>query len=337
MKTFFCGFTFAWVNCLVTIAAISPEDLAELKQRAMTGEAEALYRLGEIYEYGNGVNANVNRAFSYYLPAARAKHKEALARVQALREILDAEKMVLLGESHFIELGKGVKMELLSVPAGTFLMGSPRTEAGRLNHEAQTRVTLSAFSLGKTEVTQAQWTALMGKNPSKRKGDDLPVEMVSWYDAIRFCEKLTEYAQAEGRLPKNMKFTLPTEAQWEYACRAGTLKAFYAGEQESDLSRLAWWRENADAKTHPVADRHANRWSFYDMLGNVREWCLDRYAERLSDGKDPLETEGTSCVCRGGAWNASWEACRAASRAEYSPSTRSADLGFRVALVKIEE
>jgi formylglycine-generating enzyme required for sulfatase activity len=153
-------------------------------------------------------------------------------------------------------------LKLLPIPAGTFTMGEGSDGPAPVH-----LVTISKpFFLGATEVTQAQWSVVMGGNPSKFKGDKLPVENVSWDDAMAFCKKLTERERTAGRLPAGYIYTLPTEAQWEYACRAGTI-----GRYAGDLDAMAWYDENSSRKTHPVGSKKANGWGLSDMHGNVWE------------------------------------------------------------------
>lgn len=222
-------------------------------------------------------------------------------------------------------------LELLPIPAGTFTMGSPANESGRGSDEGpQTQVTLREFWLGKTEVTQAQWLAVMGKNLSHFKGPTLPVERVSWDEAMTFCRKLTERERVAGRLPEGYAYQLPTEAQWEYACRAGTTGA-YAGS----LDAMAWYGANSGFRTQPVATKQANAWGLHDMHGNVWEWCLARYANRLPGGStsEPRgAASGVFRVRRGGGWYDSAGHCRSARRSGGTPDFRSFSLGLRLAL-----
>ena len=208
-------------------------------------------------------------------------------------------------------------------------MGSPSNESGRYIEETQHRVTLSqGFHLGATEVTQAQWESVMGSNPSNFKGRDLPVEQVSWEDAMSFCRKLTERERAAGRLTAGDAYTLPSEAQWEYACRAGTTGA-YAG----DLESMAWYDPNSGGKTHAVGTKRANAWGLYDMHGNVYEWCSDWY-EAYPSGSvaDPTGARsGPDRVNRGGSWYNDASYCRSAPRSGDDPGGRSRYLGFRLA------
>jgi formylglycine-generating enzyme required for sulfatase activity len=171
-----------------------------------------------------------------------------------------------------------LSMEMLWVEPGTFEMGSQTTEAGRGNNETPYTVTLtSGFYLGKHEVTQTQWEKVMGSNPNKFKGADRPVEEVSWNDVTSFCEKLTELESEAGRLPAGMTYQLPTEAEWEYACRAGTTTAFSFGDEltAKDANYAHDGYGTGLQRTSNVGEYAANPWGFHDMHGNVWEWCAD--------------------------------------------------------------
>jgi formylglycine-generating enzyme required for sulfatase activity len=222
------------------------------------------------------------------------------------------------------------KLELRRIPAGSFRMGSA---GGDTDERPVTEVTLRQFWLGRTEVTQAQWQALMGGNPSGRKGDNLPVTRVSWDEVLEFCRQLTERERVAGRLPPGFAYTLPTEAQWEYACRAGT-----SGDYAGSLSEFGWYAPNSSRQTQPVGTKRANLWGLHDMHGNVFEWCLDWYEDRLPGQvvEDPTGPRtGANRVVRGGAWNSDPELCRSSSRNSNPPAARADVLGFRVALSSI--
>jgi formylglycine-generating enzyme required for sulfatase activity len=233
-------------------------------------------------------------------------------------------------------LGGGVSLVLKAITPGTFIMGSPDTEAGHSDDERPlTRVTITkVFWLGQTEVTQAQWQAVMGSNPSKFVGADRPVETVSWNDAMAFCQKLTAQEQAAGRLPAGFRYTLPTEAQWEYSCRAGTTGPF-AGP----LDVMGWYSANSGEETKPVRQKQANAWGLYDMHGNVWEWCLDRYADRLPGGSvdDPQGApSGSFRIRRGGSYSFSEGFCRSpGQRGGSGPNYLHNHNGFRLALSSI--
>jgi formylglycine-generating enzyme required for sulfatase activity len=179
-----------------------------------------------------------------------------------------------------IDLGGGVNMDLVLIKPGTFMMGSRKDDAGaKPVHE----VTITKpFYMGVYEVTQAQWKALMGRNPATFKGNDLPVEQVSWEDCQKFLAKLKKKA-GEG-----MVCRLPTEAEWEYACRAGSKTEYCFGFDVDSLGEYAWFGERIDGKTHPVGQKEPNAWGLYDMHGNVWEWCADWY-ECWYYGKSPKE------------------------------------------------
>ncbi len=224
-------------------------------------------------------------------------------------------------------------LDLLWVPPGTFTMGSPTDEPERHKAEGpQMCVTLTrGFWLGRTEVTQAQYEAVTGLNPStfKTAGRDAPVDRVSWIDAMAFCRKLNERERAAGRLPEGYAYTLPTEAQWEYAHRAGATGA-YPGEP--DVS--AWCDRNSGGTTHAVGLKRANPWGFHDMAGNVIEWCLDWYGDypggAVTDPTGPAR--GYYRMARGGSWRTDARLGRSAARSGGSEGRLDYTIGFRIAL-----
>jgi len=233
-----------------------------------------------------------------------------------------------------------IKLEMIWLNPGSFMMGSPENELGRSPKEILHEVTLTkGYWLGKYPVTQEQYTAVMSDNPSYFNGDKLPVESVSWQRAIDFCTKLTEMERKSERLPKGYKYTLPTEAQWEYACRAGTSGALNSGkdlknkEKCPEMEELGWYRSNC-LGTHPVGEKQSNAWGFYDMHGNVWEWCLDWFGDYSSTAmKDPTGPDkGTVRIVRGGGWYSCADSCRSAFRHYFGPSYSSSIRGFRVAL-----
>ena len=252
------------------------------------------------------------------------------------------------GENCVIPLPQGVKLEMVWVKPGTFIMGSPEDELGRQEWENQHEVTLTqGYWMGKYEVTQGQYEAVMEKNPSNFKGADLPVEMMTWHDATNFCAKLTEIEKSAGRLPKGYEYTLPTEAQWEYACRAGTTTALNSGKnlsnksECSEVDEVGWYGFNSDDKSHPVGQKLPNAWGLYDMYGNVFELCLDCciyknekiITDTYEDGvKNPICTTGLNHVMRGGAWNCYASRCRSALRSYGYPDNHNNNVGFRVVL-----
>ena len=219
------------------------------------------------------------------------------------------------------------------VPPGTFVMGSPLSEVGRSTDEVPHTVTLAqGFWLSDHETTQAEYQAMMGNNPSNWKGDALPVETVSWNDAVLYCQKLTERDRAAGRITVQQAYRLPTESEWEYASRAGT-----TGARHGELDAIAWWDGNSGWEPHVVKRKQANAWGLYDMLGNVWEWCGDWYGDYPTGSvTDPIGPgSGSFRVVRGGScYSGAWNA-RSARRNWYAPGDRLNSLGFRPALSSV--
>ncbi|MBQ9770329.1 MAG: SUMF1/EgtB/PvdO family nonheme iron enzyme [Lentisphaeria bacterium] len=270
------------------------------------------------------------------------RYEAAETVLAELCNILNKHKNQLIAGK--VELPGGHILEMVQIEPGTFTMGSPANELGRWDNEKQHQVTLTKrFYLGKYPVTQKEYQAVMGNNPSYFKGDNLPVEQVSWDDAKRFCSKLNDLKRDE--LPAGYRFDLPTEAQWEYACRAGTTTALNNGlnltsedGRCSNLDKVAWYDENSDGKTHPVGQKKPNAWGLYDMHGNVWEWCNDLYANYPSGAvTDPTGlASGSSRVLRGGSWDDCAQSCRSAGRYSFDPTYRLNYVGFRVALVPVQ-
>jgi formylglycine-generating enzyme required for sulfatase activity len=237
------------------------------------------------------------------------------------------------------ELTNSIGMKLVLIPKGTFMMGSPESEQGRNEDETQHEVTISKdYYLGVYEVTQAQYEKVIGKNPSHFQGAivgnenaDLPVDNVSWEDAVEFCKKLSDLPEEKktGRV-----YRLPTEAEWEYACRAGSKTAYSFDDEEGLLPEYGWFNRNSSDRTHTVGLLEPNAWGLYDMHGNVWEWCSDRHGKypkgAVSDPTGPKE--GSLRVSRGGSWSNGAAICRSAFRFGRSPVVRYDDLGFRLAL-----
>jgi formylglycine-generating enzyme required for sulfatase activity len=232
-------------------------------------------------------------------------------------------------------------MVFVLVPAGEFVMGSPASEAGREPQEVQHEVVISRpFYLGKFEVTQARWRAVMGSNPSVHQGQrfgdtgTLPVEHVSWGDCREFLSRLNQRVPGGG-------FRLPTEAEWEYACRAGTTTAYSFGDDPSKIDDYAWYVENAE-KPQAIGKKKPNPWGLHDMHGNVAEWCSDYYDKDYyakspkADPKGPekgvLPTDYNDFyrVIRGGCWLDEARACRSACRFRAMPHDPYRLIGFRV-------
>jgi len=207
-------------------------------------------------------------------------------------------------------------------------MGSPESEADR-HHDNETQHLVKItkpFYLSVHEVTQQQYEQVMGKNPSKYKGETKPVEQVKWNEAVEFCRKLSD---EEG-----VEYRLPTEAEWEYACRAGTITAYSFGDDVSQLGEYAWYNANSENTTHPVGEKKPNAWGLYDMHGNVWEWCQDWYGayESLKLASDPTgPASGTYRVLPGGAFVYQPRLVRAANHFNTPPNDRSPNIGFRLA------
>ena len=229
-------------------------------------------------------------------------------------------------EKFVLDLGGGVKMEFVWIKAGKFTMGDETCPDAR-PHE----VTLSKdYWLQATETTQAQWQAVMGENPSNFKGADRPVDQVSWIDCRLFMQRLNEKAKADL---KGWKAALPTEAEWEYACRAGSKGKWCFGDDKSKLGEYAWFNENSDNQPHPVGKKKPNAWGLYDMHGNLWEWCEDWYGEYPENAvKDPTGPEkGEMRVQRGGTWVGTDLHARSANRGSVPPARRLIQ-GLRTAL-----
>lgn len=248
-------------------------------------------------------------------------------------------------------------MTFIYIPPGKFVMGSPESEKGRdWNEDLHTVILSKGFYIQETEVTQAQWSALVEGNPSAFKdcGPQCPVDTVSWDECMQFISFLNQYERTNS-------YRLPTEAEWEYACRAGSRTPFYAGEMTQEgctpvdpvLDQIAWYCGNSGYKNppdvlrpHPVKTKRPNAWGLYDMHGNVQEWCLDRCKWRTlwslkgrtgvvtstykNNIVDPLSKEGDRRIFRGGAWHQPPQYLRSAKRGYYKPVAKRNSLGFRI-------
>ena len=273
---------------------------------------------------GSDVEIINDSAQQSVIPAKAEIHKAPPAK-----EILEAPKKHITNK-----LG----MEFVLIPPGEFLMGSPEDEPERYDNEKQHRVIISrAFYMQTTTVTQGQWEKLMGNNPShfEDEGENCPVENVSWDDTQEFIKKLN---LDSARLPageRSRTYRLPTEAEWEYACRAGTTTAYCFGDDAGRLGEYAWYSGNSEKRTHSVGQLKPNVWGLHDMHGNVWEWCQDWWSgdypsDTVTDpGGQPT---GSSRVLRGGSWVNSAERCRSADRGNISPGYRGVDYGIRLVL-----
>jgi formylglycine-generating enzyme required for sulfatase activity len=269
-------------------------------------------------------------------PALSEIISRSLAHLQASSALAVHERRA--GEEQEFEIAPGVKIVMCWIPPGEFLMGSPEDEVGRRDKETQHRVTITqGFWLAKTLTTQAQWEAVMGNNPSHFNGMNLPVESVSWNEISEpggFMDKANRFAVA-GEI-----FSLPTEAQWEYACRAGTTTALNNRKNLTteygmclNLDEVAWYGMNSDRKTQPVGQKKANAYGLLDMQGNVWEWCMD-WCEDYTTGAqvDPQgPISGSHRVNRGGGWYCYANGCRVATRSFFNPGGTVNSIGFRIA------
>jgi formylglycine-generating enzyme required for sulfatase activity len=219
------------------------------------------------------------------------------------------------------------EIEMVFVQGDTFTMGCTSEQGSDCYkwEKPSHSVPVSSFSIGKYEVTQAQWKAVMGSNPSYSKGDNLPVEDVSWNDVQEFIKKLN------SQTGKN--YRLPTEAEWEYAARGGSKSKGYKYSGSNDIDNVAWFGENSGSTTHPVGTKQPNELGIYDMSGNVLEWCSDWYGTySASAQQNPMgASSGSDRVYRGGSWRDLASGCRVAFRFTDAPGNSGDDLGFRLA------
>jgi formylglycine-generating enzyme required for sulfatase activity len=333
---------------------ISPDDAESIEAEVLQPYTELAHKLGEYekalieaVESGYPFSPVVEAALkAYYEEGLKLKYEhiaeieqrilkavKSSLKIQFTSVKIDAKGKIIdrpQGEAEiFIEdLGEGVSLTMVKIPGGEFLMGSPTSEEGHNNSESpQHLVKVPEFYMGQTLVTQAQWQQIMGNNPSHFTGDGkLPVEQVSWLDTQEFCQKLFEQTQREYRLP--------SEAEWEYACRAKTTTPFYFGETITD--KLANYGR-CRSKTTPVGEFSPNAFGLYDLHGNLWEWCQDRWHENYegapingSSWLDLAAAENALRVLRGGSWNDFPRLCRSAARIVNSPDNRISNFGFRV-------
>jgi len=278
---------------------------------ARQGDAEAQYSLGKLYETGNGVTTNIVKARRLFKDAALQGH-EGAARAMEQIKIMPATNPV----------HGSLDSEMVAIPAGEFWMGSAdNDEAASNNEKPRHKVMVQAFSLGKYEVTQGQWKSVMGSNPSTFQdcGENCPVERVSFNDVQKFIEKLNALT--------GKTYRLPTEAEWEYACRAGGVFRYCGGD---DPASVAWYWDNSRGTTHPVGEKQPNSFGLQDMSGNVWEWTCSAYTGHYGDGGESLCAGGDrSRVVRGGSWNNDPQFLRSGDRLRFDRAGNY--LGFRLA------
>jgi formylglycine-generating enzyme required for sulfatase activity len=284
----------------------------------------------------DGVSPDNSQQSLTALSDARAISARIKTRVDLVTRLLQEERTLDRLLPELVSFPAGTLRTLggtdcVWCPPGQFLMGSPAGEAQRDCDEVQHIVTLTqGFWLLDHEVTQAEYLEVTGSNPSQFIGDlNRPVEGVTWDDAVIYCQKLTERERAAGRITEQQAYRLPTEAEWEYAARAGTM-----GPRYGELDAIGWWSGNAGDRTEPVSQKAANAWGLHDTMGNVWEWCSDWYGDyptgSVTDPRGP--SSGDRRVVRGGSWFNGAKSARSADRGRLDPGVRTNNLGFRPAL-----
>ncbi len=262
-------------------------------------------------------------------PSSKVNHQEEFADAQRKKDE-EAKRQQQLEEQRKKEeeakRSSALNIEMVYVAGGTFMMGASLYDPGAYGDERPAHsVTLSGYYIGRYEVTQKQWVRIMGSNPSRWKGDNLPVENVSWEDIQEFLRKLN------ARTGKN--YRLPTEAEWEFAARGGNSSCGYKYSGSDNIGNVAWYKDNSGSKTHPVGTQSPNELGIYDMAGNVYEWCQDWYDGYSSAAQtNPTgPSSGALRVLRGGSCFNYAKYCRVSSRYDYAPGSRFINCGFRLA------
>ena len=343
---------------VVAVAAVAAT-FSEIKEQALLGDREAMYQLSKCYMEGNGVAADYDRSDYWLERAARegqpdakrvldlmggktelssSKRAQLAAEEKRERERLLAERQrgnnggstvtppATGGNLTFTV--NGVSLTMVAVPGGTFTMGATSEQGSDAfdGEKPAHSVTLRSFYIGQTEVTQELWQAVLGNNPSYKKGAKLPVERVSWDDCQEFIRKLN---QMTGK-----NFRLPTEAEWEYAARGGNRSRGYKYSGSNNIGDVAWYGDKIGSSTHEVATKRANELGLYDMSGNVWEWCSDWYGSYSSSAQtNPTgPSSGSLRVFRGGGWGDFAGFCRVSGRNRRSPGDRGNGVGLRLAL-----
>jgi len=308
-------------------------------ERTHQAQLQRRTRLREVYKLWVADTDKLERVLAY--PDHTVSPEQKTAYQEEFQRVYDP----WLEDLRRLDSGevKSIGMRMAWIPAGSFEMGSPSSEPGRGSDERRHQVTLTQdYLMAETEVTQRQWRAVMGSDPSHFDGGgDLPVESVSWHEAIEFCNELSK---REGLKPAYRVeddeiiwetgadgYRLPTEAEWEYACRAGARTSFWAGDSIPELEGAGWYSSNSGERTHPVGQKGPNRWGLLDVHGNVWEWCWDRAAaypfEPATDPAGPVP--GSHRIVRGGSWGNLASYCRSAARSNCHQDTRYPHLGLR--------
>lgn len=251
-----------------------------------------------------------------------------------LPEELDEEEAEELIDKHYVSVDD-ISFAMVSVLGGAFDIGATPEQGlyAAFDEKPSIQVTVSSFYMAEAPVTQALWTAIMGENPSHFKGDDLPVERVSWEDCQEFIKRLN--------LKTHMKFRLPTEAEWEYAARGGHLSKHmkYAGANDDAKGNCLWFKENSLSQSHPVKTKQPNELELYDMCGNISEWCSDWYFNSYANQGERINPKGPSSgmakVYRGGSWDDKAMNCRVSKRFSMNPIFKNKLVGLRLAATNI--
>lgn len=309
----------------------------------MSDELREVYQFDYSQAKPNRFAAKIKKDGEVVMPAESKEATGRVASMRSLKTIIVVMIVTLLAATVTAQdpppgLSNSLKMEFRLIPKGKFVMGVPRDEYGRLEEDElpQHEVAITRpFYMGVYEVTQSQYESVTGVNPShfknSKNNSQLPVENVTWYQAHEFCVKLSDHPQEKS---KGRKYRLPTEAEWEYACRAGTKTAYGFGADRKMLGQYAWYLDNSGEKTHPVGEKLPNPFGLYDMHGNVSEWCSDWFAtypsEPVMDPHGPIT--GDYKVHRGSSFNHWAIHLRSGNRSEHKPNVATYTIGFRVVL-----
>lgn len=328
------------IYILLTMVAFSQNDSAPDTMTIKLKRLKAAHDEGLItdVEYSNAKNVLIEKLVDApireesYISVTTTIQDSAESNSASNNTIVIAPLKMSAGEITTVDLGSDVSIDLVWIPPGSFTMGSNSNEVDRDSCEGPTHnVTFDrGFWLGKTEVTQKQYKHLMGTDYSyfQTEGLDGPVDRVTWNDAMSFCEKLQTML---GDSFENGTVMLPTEAEWEYGCRAGTTSAF-----SGDIDDIAWHKDNSDKQSHVCATKAPNTWGLYDIHGNLWEWCLDTYQRDYTGA--PTNGQAWSigmnqlAVIRGGAWRVAPSRCRSATRNYFAKDYSNNYIGFRVAV-----
>jgi formylglycine-generating enzyme required for sulfatase activity len=330
-----CAAFWASGPCLVaqTAAGLQIQTYAGL---TITGVVGSVYQIQYITDFAQSTNAGAWRCLEFLkLPASPFLWVDTSAPA-ATRRFYQA-------------LAFSAPSNMVFIPPGAFRMGSPTNEVDRdMDEGPRTEVTISrGFWMRKFLVTQGEYLALTGNNPSfftPNHGFSLdltrPVDSAAWYDAVDFCAEFTRQERLAGRIPNNCAYRLPTEAEWEYACRAWTSTRFSYGDDPgyTNLANFGWYYANSGEMTHPVGEKAPNLLGLYDMQGNLEEWCQDWYGPYVGGSAvdPPGPATGSLRVLRGGYWDDNGRYCRAAFRNNHAPDATHYHIGFRLVLAPIQ-